>query len=802
MTEAEAGGALDGLRVLDLSQGMAGPLATMVMADHGADVIKVEPSSGDRGRSVRGFHMWNRGKRSIAVDLDVPPDIEVVLHLSRWADVIVGSTARDADGVVRIEGSSLTEARLLAANDRAIHCYLDTWGPVRRVDDHHESSLAAITGRMASLDRLSGGLAHPHRSGPGFTLPPVASFGAAMLATQGILAALLNDTGLGRPAIVRTSLLQGAVSFMMREGLEVASPEAPRTDGHAAHLLQRGIELCFLTAACADGRYIQMCARQDHHFRAWLEALGLTDVLADPRFAAAPLGIGSEADLDELEGLLRERMRSQTQEEWMRTFTEEFDIGADPFLTPEEFLAHPQMTANGRVIEVHDPELGATTQVGPLVAMSALPAQIQRPAPRLDEHRAEILALVADRADAEADADLDAGVRSSLAAPAASDGAARRGPLHGITVIEAAYFVAGPLATTLLAELGARVIKIEPLAGDPYRRTGMQSTKFLHGKESIALDLKAPEGLAVLDRLLERADVVVHSFRLGVPERLGIGWKRLHGLNDQLVYLNAASYGSAGPEAGRIAFHSTPTALSGAGILQAGEGNPPVDDSFPDPAAGLGAATAILLGLVARRRSGKGLHLETTMLCSTGYVMSADTVLVDGSTRARSADRDQLGLGALHRLYRCRDRWLFLAVTNDAAWSAAMAVLGIDPSSIEPQVALAAPVHGPLGDRLAEIFGLGEAAVWAKRLGQAGVDAVVVGEQPFEKWLENEGVLELVEHDRFGAYLRLPPKVTVEPAASMLGQACSVSEHADALLRELGYGSEDIDRLRSAAVVG
>lgn len=780
-------------RVLDLSQAMAGPLAAMVLADHGADVIKVEPPGGDRARSERGFHMWNRAKRSIVLDLEREADRHTALDLARWADVTISDGAPGGSGAVT---PVLTEDDLLAVNPTGIHCTIDTWGPAAGPDRRGplgDAALSAATGRMAALDRLSGGLAEPRRTWPTFTVPPVASYGAAMLATQGVLAAwLARDLGApGQGATVHTSLLQGAMTFMMREPLDrcdPTEPDAPVGDD----LVQRGIELCFLTAECGDGRYIQMCARQDHHFRSWLQALEIEALLDQPRFAAAPLGIASVDDIVELEALLRARMLTRTQAEWMRTFTDEFDIGADPFLTPEEFLGHEQMVANGRLVELDDPVLGPVTQVGSLVVIGGGASTIGAPAPMLDQHADELRALACSVAGAAPPpgASADAPTSDATARPAGV------GPLAGITVLEAAYFVAGPLATTLLAELGARVIKIEPMAGDPYRRTGKQSTKFLHGKESIALDLKSPDGRAILDDLVVRADVLVHSFRLGVPERLGLDHARLHGLNDQLVHLNAASYGSAGAQGGRIAFHSTPTALSGAGILQAGVGNPPVDDSFPDPAAGVGAATAILLGLVARQHRGRGDHLETTMLTSTGYAMSGDLVMSDGGTRARSADHDQLGLGALHRLYRCREGWLFLDAGTGDAWQAAVDELGIDPpppAGFDPGDE---PVDGPLASAVAEALGRDDAGVWAGRLQGRGVAAVVVEDRPFDRWLGTEGILNAADHPDYGEYWRLPPKVTVSPAGVPQGPPTAIGEHTDTLLAELGRSPEEIEQLR------
>ncbi len=334
-----------------------------------------------------------------------------------------------------------------------------------------------------------------------------------------------------------------------------------------------------------------MCARQDHHFRAWLRALDLEDRLGDPRYAGAPMGVERVEDVAALESEIRARMKTRPSDEWMRIFAE-FDVGADPFLTPEEFLAHPQMVENGRVVTVEDPEVGRCRQVGPLSLFAGAPPFWSRPAPRFGEHTRQVLAELDDAQARTPDPERAAALRPPY-------------PLAGITILELAYFLAGPLAATMLAEMGARVVKVEPPGGEPARRLGLQAAKLFHGKESVVLDLKRPKGMAVLLELVERADVFLHSFRPGVAERLGIDAAMLLGPSiPRLVYVYAASYGSKGPQSGRAAFHSTPNALVGSGILQAGTGNPPVDDSYPDPGSALGVATAVLLGLHRRERDG------------------------------------------------------------------------------------------------------------------------------------------------------------------------------------------------------
>jgi crotonobetainyl-CoA:carnitine CoA-transferase CaiB-like acyl-CoA transferase len=758
-----------GLRVVDMTTGMAGPLASMLLADHGADVVKVEPVGGEWARALHAFSFWNRGKRSLEIDLDDEA------HRSRLAAVVAGADvllATDAAGVL----GRIGKVENPAERSRLITCSISGFGPAadHSGDRPYEAIVAARTGRMSELDALSGAPPGLPRTGPIFTAAPVASFGASQLAVHGIVASLLQRQRTGVGQHVETSLLEGAVAFVMRQELGRSGDSV----AGISEVAQRGIELCFLTAECADGRYIQMCARQDRHFYNWLRATGLTSVLDEDRFRGAPLGIATLEDVEELEGLLAAAMRTRTLIEWMHVFANEFDVGADPFLTPEEFLAHPDMVDNGRVVELSDAALGRTIQLGPLVAMADTPASIRSGAPLLGSANRQITDLWPD---------------PPLPLPdPIEDPEDRLPPLAGTLIIEVAYFIAGPGATSLLAELGARVIKVEPLDGDPYRRTGLQSAKFLHGKESLTLDLKQEAGQSALAGLIERADAVVHGFRSSAAARLGLSAETVLARNPRVVHLYAASYGSKGPQSDRSAFHSTPNALSGGGLKQAGRGNAPVNDSYADPGSALGAATALLFGLWARELTGRGQAMETTMLVSTGYIHSSDLVLANGETSSVIADERQQGLAARYRLYACSEGHVFVAAVQDSEWQAFLSCLEID----EPEATDAFTA----GEEIASVLATAPAGYWVERLRADGVGVAEVFPQGFDIWLERAGLLEPVSHWLFGDYWRLPPKLSWSGSAPVQGSACAPGEHSSALLLELGFAAYDLDVMRRDGV--
>jgi len=197
--------------------------------------------------------------------------------------------------------------------------------------------------------------------------------------------------------------------------------------------------------------------------------------------------------------------------------------------------------------------------------------------------------------------------------------------LKDVTVIECATFVTGPYATALLADLGARVIKIEsPPEGDPYRYFAPDpvfSFNFAHlnrNKESLVLDLKAPQGKEIFFELLKKAGVFVENFRPGTADRLGIGYETLRGLNPKLVYCSISAFGQSGPYADKPGFDTLGQAMSGLLSLLGDAGNPKVMGmALSDYVTGLSSAYGILGALMARDKSGAGCRIETSLLQAT-----------------------------------------------------------------------------------------------------------------------------------------------------------------------------------------
>src|SRR5690606_27923230 len=298
-------------------------------------------------------------------------------------------------------------------------------------------------------------------------------------------------------------------------------------------------------------------------------------------------------------------VRTKTADEWAAEFDKNPDVWGELFRRDSELLHHPQMAWNRMVAEIADPDVGLVRQPAALVRMDKTPAKLGT-APRLGEH--------------------DAPVRAE-AWPKPASGEARapsgKAPLAGVTVVELGTYYAAPYGATLLAELGARVIKLEELAGDPHRNMlpfpEIAGLKVLQGKESVAVDLATPGGREIAHRVIAGADLVMQSFRAGVAKRLGLDAETLLKVNPDLIYHAAPGYGEDGPCGHRPAFAPTIGAAAGLAWRNAGatiptgemslEAEKPAAMQLADAVMGVGnsdglsavsVGTGMMLGLLAR----------------------------------------------------------------------------------------------------------------------------------------------------------------------------------------------------------
>lgn len=312
-----------------------------------------------------------------------------------------------------------------------------------------------------------------------------------------------------------------------------------------------------------------------------------------------------------------------------------------------------------------------------------------------------------------------------------------KGPLSGLLVVDLTRVLAGPYATMLLSDLGARVIKVEaPDTGDDSRAIGPFAapgdsayfTSVNRGKESLALDLKAAEDRSLFEALLARADILVENFRPGAMERLGYGFPELHGRFPRLIYAAASGFGHTGPESQRPAYDLIVQAMGGIMSITGHPGSDPtrVGTSLDDITAGLFTVIGIEAALVDRARTGLGQKVDVAMLdCQIA-------ILENAIARYQVTGQSPGPLGSRHpsitpfQAFRCQDRPIVIAAGNDSLWAECCKALGLESLHADPRFHSneSRTVHAEALAEAVETRLLGApAAQWLERLGKAGIPA-------------------------------------------------------------------------------
>lgn len=753
--------ALQDIRVLDLSTGVAGPIVGMFLTDFGADVVKVETPAGDPARAKAGFAMWNRGKKGVVVD---PADAARVQWLAAQvlgADVLVYNNedqltqyGLSSDGLLRDNG------RLVLAE---IPAYLPGYTPWA---GGHESAelLGSIGGQHWRQNSVSGD--------PVDSVYPTVLYTHAVWATVCTVAALVEREGSGagqRVIVGGTNGLQELTTYLL-----VINPDGgdPSTAVGAG-----GRHPTYTRVVAGDGKWFGCGALGPKFETALLGALGLLDMLKEERMGGMVQALVLPDNIDWAQKKVADAFLSKGRDEWL-AILDSLGIPCGPLADRDDWLDHPQVKAVGMRAEVQDPERGTVVMPGIPINLTGTPGQVRGPAPMLGQHNDDVPAW-----DAQPEA------------PAAP--AIRPGPLHGYTILNSGTFVASPFAGCLLAELGANVIKVEPPTGDPFRVNGYAGNR---GMRSLAIDLQSAEGQAAFHQAVLHADAFIDGLRPGVTKQLNIDYDALSAINPGIVTMSLSAYGEGGELSHKGGVDMVIQAMSGMMKAQGGDSDPVANTiAVVDNTTAAMSALLITLGLFHKKRTGEGQRCWDALLATSTYLQGGEITRFEGRPASPIGGLDYKGPGPYDRMYQVSDGWIRIqagpGVDGQAAAIAsglveAAALRGDDSSATR---AIADALEGSTVQASVDAFNAaGLSAVSVRR-----ISAVV--RDP--RLLESE-YLHVRQGDD-GGYIIDPGKYAVFSRTARFGNQIppGIGEHSVKVLTECGVDEETIASLVASGKV-
>jgi crotonobetainyl-CoA:carnitine CoA-transferase CaiB-like acyl-CoA transferase len=355
---------LAGITVVDLTSYIAGSYGAMMLADMGAHVIKVESLEGDSFRELQGFYGWNRGKRSIAVNLKDSDGRAVVHRLAERADVVMENMR---PGVV--ERLGVDYATLRAVNPRIIYCSVTAFGSDGPYRDRpgFDPLIQAMSGVM-TLQGFGGP--------PQYVRIPITDYYAAALGCQAVLAALFVRERTGKGQRVETSLLKAGLALQSGSVVDYPGREVVYRDTPTYRLYQAGDGQWFFLACGNQSFWTKLCT-----------ALGRPELAKDPRFGS---WVSRRDNADALTPLMEGAFASKSRDEWLRILADH-DIPAAPTQPIREFMRDPAVLHHNMIVSYEHPEVGPLTLMGQPLRFSESPAPDAGPPPVLGQHTAEVL---------------------------------------------------------------------------------------------------------------------------------------------------------------------------------------------------------------------------------------------------------------------------------------------------------------------------------------------------------------------------------------------------------------------------
>ncbi len=801
---------LEGVRVLELGHMVSAAYATKLMADLGAEVIKVEEPGGDHARQWGPFPQGtvdpersglflylNTNKQSMTLDLHT--DKDTLTRLIAWADLLVHNYP-----AAQMAELGLDYSAFRAINPRLVMCSLTPFGLTGPHKNYRAYELTVTHG--GGWAWLSpGGSDRPD-------LPPLkaaghqADFQGGLAATTVAMAAYYRALQTGEGEHIDLSSQAYVASFLEHHFISYTFL------GRVTSRLGKRLQDPWGIFECQDGSIFVAVAEEDQ-WRRLLELMGNPEWGASPQFRNS---IQRFKNQDELKPHLRAWFKQWRVQDLFHAGQAK-RICFAPVLDMAQLAKQEQLQARRFFVDVPHPRAGTLTHLGAPYELREPWWQVRRPAPLLGEHNEEVLQALPNGAVSP---------QPNTQHPAPSTIQPRL-PLAGIRVADFSWVWAGPFCTMHLAHLGAEVIKIESQAHlDLTRRLPFYPpdvepgvnrcplfNQWSQGKKSILLNLTKEEGVALAKELIKKSDVVVENFATGVLERLGLGYDELKKIKPDIIMASISGYGHSGPQRNYMAYGPAIPPVTGLSSLTGYVGSPPqeVGLSYGDPNSGITAAAAICAALAARHRTGQGQYIDVSLLESVAALVPEGWMdyAMNGAQPLRSGNRDPWM--SPHNCFRCagEDEWVTVACGAEEEWQALCQAIG------QPQLATderfrTARARKTNEDALEQLLtgwtstrDKWDVTRTLQAVGVAAFPTMTSKDIAEDPHLEARGFFSRLAHPELGArtHTGIPWLLTNTPngvraPAPLLGQ------DTDQVMQDvLGYAAQEIAQLKEAQIL-
>jgi crotonobetainyl-CoA:carnitine CoA-transferase CaiB-like acyl-CoA transferase len=721
---------LQGLKVANFGMGMAPALIAKFLAEQGADVVRVEPSSGDPFFGIYpAYALWHTFSRVIDQSVigraggirDWLADYDIcILGGEDHPDIPPYTTPADMEGQGRLVILHITGAPLGMA-------------PLPAVD---------------VLAQARSGLVHEHYSSrPNLQAFRPADYGVVFGGLLGIFAALYDRERTGQGQVVSISYLLAALTWTL--------PflwEAERANATFNGTIPK--DTYPLLFRCSDGGYVHVVLGVPDGPAKLYRAIGIDESLVSGAGGTPQPGGDPKAFFGDVD-LMQEYFGRITSKAALSAVRRE-GVPIEPALAPGECWSDEQVAFNGVISQTDD----GRRHVGFPIKMSFQPGPVAT----------------------------------------TYSGTAEK-PFDGVNILDFGMYVAGPMASTWLGDLGAKIIKVEPFRGDANRSIFRSFASVNRGKKTLLLDMKMPEGNEIVRQLCRRADIITSNFRPGIAAKLGLDPTTVHTLRENIITLETSGYGSTGPNAMRPAFDPVMQALGGHEVRAGGKDNPPLWSRtvMVDFAAGLLGAVSLALALYHRRRSGEVAALSVSLIDASIFLLSEVVSSPSGELSGGDVlNSSQTGFLPTECLYQARDGWLAIAGRGTNAIGAMMRALGLPTSPPLPDQNIHAAINSSISSKSMDevTFLLRGTGAWVERC-HADAGGRILRDPVMQKL----GFIQSSNHPEFG-------RIAGVGASFKLAKTTSVGnydvpapgQNGREILRDIGWSEVEIDRLSGAEI--